>query len=958
MDEQHERMHSLSLGYVEEMYAQYLADPQSVSEQWRGYFAQISQENGALAEVQLGPSFRAASLFNPPTASGNGSENGQAHSNGGSAATLSADGAMATSGSLAFEQATLQGRVDQMVRAYRVRGHMLAQLDPLERPRKAVRELDPAFYGLTEAHMDRKFAMPPLVDKPTLTLREILEILRQTYCRSIGVQYMHIHDYEPKIWLLERMEGTQNRLALSREQQLRILTKLTEAVVFEDFFDKKYLGVKRFSLQGSESLIPLLQSVLDTAAEHDIKGAVLGMAHRGRLNVLAHIFGIPPREIFREFEGTNPLYEEKHGDVKYHLGYSTFWKNQHGKELYLSMCFNPSHLEFINPVVLGRVRAEQDRFNDPQRQHGLAILIHGDAAFTGEGISQETLNLSELKGYQVGGALHIITNNQVGFTTDPDDARSMTYAADVAKMLQVPVFHVNGEDPEAVTQVVKLAMDFRREFKRDVVIDMYGYRFWGHNEGDEPSFTQPLMYKVIKSRKNVREGYLDHLLQLGGVTREEADGIATKVRALLDEELITTREQGKAIVSTDRTGSLWQGYTGGREEHVEEVNTGYDKGRLSEILLQLSQVPEGFTPHPTLQKFLLANRAAMSRGEKPLDWGAGEGLALATLALEGHRIRITGQDAERGTFAHRHSVLHDNQNGNEYMALAHLAPDQAPVEIYNSPLSENAVMGFEFGYSLDCPSGLIAWEAQFGDFYNAAQVYIDQFIASAEDKWSYLSGLTLLLPHGCEGMGPEHSSARLERFLQMCADDNMQVCAPTTPAQIFHLLRRQVLRPWRKPLIVLTPKGFLRLAEASSSLDELATGRFQRILGDSTVDPQKVSKVLFCFGKVYYELARARAEAGREDIAILRLEQFYPLPEQELRKAFSAFKAGTPVTWVQEEPENMGAWHYLKLRFGSELPGGYPLSVLSRPAASSPSTGSAKIHEKTQKALIERAITA
>lgn len=936
-----------SLGLLEQLYAEYQADPQSVDNSWREYFRSL--ENGSSsAGFREGPSFRPASIFNArPSLNGHGPGlNGNA--------PAAAAGAM--SAAEVQRQAALQARVDMLVRSYRVRGHMHAHLDPLERPRPQAKELDPAFHGLGEAQMDMLFSMPPIIEQPSLTLRQIIERLHTTYCRSIGVQYMHIHDYDAKTWLLQRMEETQNRIELSREQQLRILTKLTEAVVFEDFFDKKYQGVKRFSLQGSESLIPLLQILLDKAVDEGIDGVVMGMAHRGRLNVLAHIIGVPPREIFREFEGTNPLFEERHGDVKYHLGYSTNWHNDKGRELYLSLCFNPSHLEFINPVVMGRVRAEEDRFGDLDRQHGLAILIHGDAAFAGEGISQETLNLSQLEGYKVGGAIHIITNNQIGYTTDPVDGSSMTYSADIAKMLQVPLFHVNGEDPEAVAQVLTLAMDFRRKFRRDVVIDMYGYRRWGHNETDEPSFTQPLMYQAIKQRKNVREGYLDHLLKLGEVTREEADAIAVKVREHLDEELVTTKANGKAIISTDATGHLWAEYRGGRESGTPEVPTGYPREELSALLLKTTELPDGFNLHPTLAKFMFPNRRAMAAGEKPLDWSAGEALAFATLVMQGHRVRMSGQDAQRGTFGHRHSVLHDYSNGNLYMPLAHLSPEQAPIEIYNSPLSENGVMGFEYGYSLDCPSGLIIWEGQFGDFFNAAQVYIDQFIASAEEKWAYLSGLTLLLPHGCEGMGPEHSSARLERFLQLAGEHNMQICAPTTPAQIFHLLRRQVLRPWRKPLVVMTPKGFLRTAE--SSLDDLASGSFQRILPDILEPGRRVSKVLLCYGKLYYELEKARKDAGRDDIAVLRIEQFYPLRDETLLKALAPYASETPVFWVQEEPENMGAWYYMERKYGKPLLGSWPFACISRPAASSPSTGSAKVHAKTQAELIEKAMDA
>jgi 2-oxoglutarate dehydrogenase E1 component len=939
MDSPEQLPNSMSLAFVEDLYLDYLQDPASVPEDWRAYFAELSQTDGAAPGLRLGPSFTPRSMFNP----GGASVNGHANGNG-----------------VTDERAVLQERVDQLVRAFRERGHLEALLDPLGLERPKVPELDPGFYGLREEHMDLRFSTHFIggsAGHSKSTLREIIERLRNTYCRSIGVEFMHIDDVTVRQWLIERMEGTENRLDLDRKQKFRILQKLTEAVVLEDFIQKKYQVEKRFSLEGGESLMPLLQLAFERAAEHGVEHVVLGMAHRGRLDVLANIIGMQPREIFREFEGTNPEYKWRHGDVKYHLGFNAKWKDDAGHQLNVALSFNPSHLEFVDPVVQGRVRAIQDRTGDINRTKAMALLIHGDAAFAGEGIIQETLNLASLEGYAVGGTIHIVINNQIGFTTRPDESRSSTYCTGVAKLLQAPIFHVNGEDPEAVAQVIQLCMDYRRAYKQDAFIDMYCYRRWGHNEGDEPSFTQPLMYAAIRQRKSVREAYLEQLLKLGGVTREEADALAAKQREYLEAEYEIAKKEPEETPSSERIVRYEQ-WHGGPAALADEVDTGLELEELKYLLDAQTHVPAGFTVHPRLSRDndFLGKRRRMATGELLLDWGAAESLAYASLAVQGHRVRMSGQDVERGTFTHRHAVLHDYKTGDTYMPLQHLSGEQAPVEIYNSPLSEAGVMGFEYGYSVDCLHGLIIWEAQFGDFANAAQVIIDQFIASAEDKWKYLSGLTLLLPHSFEGIGPEHSSARLERFLTLAAGDNMQICNVTTPAQCFHLLRRQVLRNWRKPLVVMTPKSLLRHPEAVSTLEELASGSFRNILPDvSGTTPKKVSQVLICSGKIYYELAHARAEMGREDVHILRLEQLYPLSENELRAALKPYKKGTPVTWVQEEPENMGAWRYLLVRFGYDLFGDYPLSCVSRAASPSPATGSKKVHEKEQKLIIEQA---
>jgi 2-oxoglutarate dehydrogenase E1 component len=939
---------TLSLPFVEELYADFLRDAASVPPTWRDYFVGLGSDSDFSHHPRLGPSFQPSGVFGG-RANGHAKANGRANGNG-TAAALATNGVP--------DVAVRQDAVDALVRAYRVRGHMIARIDPLGLPRPSWPELDPAFYGLGTADLDRKFSSRTIFGAQTLTLREMLARLRNTYCRSIGVQFMHIDDLTVKNWLQDRMEGSENRIELSREEQLRIFTKLTDATIFEEFIQKKFVGAKSFSLEGSESLIPLLAFLIDRADDpHEVDEIVLGMAHRGRLNVLANIMGKHPREIFREFQDADPELYFGSGDVKYHLGHSSDFVAASGRKVHLSLCFNPSHLEFVDPVVLGRTRGKQDRVGDVARSRKVAVQIHGDAAFAGEGIIQETLNLSQLDAYTTGGAIHVVVNNQIGFTTPPTQGRSTTYATDVAKMLQIPIFHVNGEDPEAVAQVVRLAMDFRDTFLRDVVIDMYGYRRHGHNETDEPAFTQPLLYRAIAERKSVRDGYLEHLLELGGVTREEADRIAVERREHLERELSEARRPDYVRVQ-DWLGGFWKGHQGGPETNVPDIDTRVQRARLTELLDKQTILPDGFRPHKQIERLLLS-RHQMAYGEKALDWGAAEALAFATVVTDGVRVRFTGQDAARGTFSHRHSVLFDQETGRTHMPLCHLAPDQAPIEIYNSPLSEAAVLGFEYGYSLDWPDALVIWEAQFGDFANAAQVIIDQFLVSAEDKWKRLSGLVLLLPHGYEGQGPEHSSARLERFLTLCAEENIQVAQPTTPAQIFHLLRRQALRPWRKPLVVFTPKSLLRHPQATSALDELAEGRFHRVLPDARGAEARAQKrstrVLLCTGKVYYDLDKRRTELGRDDVEIVRLEQLYPLPDMYLHAAIEHLEDGTPAIWVQEEPENMGAWRTIKARFGSMLFGRFPLTAACRAESASPATGSGNCHKLEQVQLLEKA---
>jgi 2-oxoglutarate dehydrogenase E1 component len=925
------RLNSLSAAYVEELLSQYLEDPQRVPAEWREYFEQTLDGQQLATHRQRGPSFRATSIFHP--ASGGAGGVSDVH----------------------LRLARLQERVDQLIRNYRVRGHIIASVDPLGRVGARPRELEPAYYGFTSEDLDCAFSTRTFRGSNIQTLREIIEHLEETYCGTVGVQFMHIDDLEARDWLQRRWENTEHRLDLSRDQQLRILTKLTDAVLFEEFVRTKYVGAKTFSLEGAETLIPLLDLAVERLARQGVREIAMGMSHRGRLNVLANIVGKNFHDIFREFEDVDADLFTSRGDVKYHLGYHDYVTTASGHEVHVSLGFNPSHLEFVNPVTLGRCRAKQDRFGDPQRRVGVALLIHGDAAFAGEGIVQESLNLSQLPGYGVGGCIHVIVNNQIGFTTPPEQGRSCRYCTDVAKMLQIPIFHVNGEDPDAVAQVVALALDFRHTFQRDVVIDMYCFRRWGHNEGDEPGFTQPSMYETIERRETIRSSYLKHLLQLGEVTQKEADVIAERRLEVLERELSLAR-QDDYVHKPGTLESMWKGYMGHDECFVADVETGVETTELSDYLKRLATVPDDFQVHRKLKR-LLDNRRAMGRGDKPLDWATAELLALASVAAAGHRVRFSGQDAQRGTFSQRHAVLHDAVNDRVHELLKHISPDQAEVEILNSPLSEAGVLGFEYGYSLVFPDGLVIWEAQFGDFANAAQVIIDQFIASAEDKWRHLSGLVMLLPHGFEGQGPEHSSARLERFLMLAAEDNMQIVVPSTPAQHFHALRRQVVRPWRKPLVVLTPKSLLRNPSAVSPLPEFASGRFQRLLADETIPQEDVKRVVICSGKIFYELREARESATVQDVALVRLEQLYPFPEAELGAVLKQYPEGTPLVWVQEEPENMGAWVFLRARFCTAAFGRYPFSGVTRPASASPATGSSSSHQLEQKELIKKALS-
>ena len=914
-------MNTTSLDYIDDLYLRFINDPTSVSETWRRYFEDFSL------------STQSESLVAEPVPS---------HAYGESSTTPDA-----------LWLARMQERVDQLVREYRVRGHLAAKIDPLGFARKTHPELDPSAYGLTPEDLQRPFAAPDIHYTTGRTLNDIIDKLRETYCRSIGAQFMHIDNRTIREWLQRRMEATENRLQLSRDVQTRIYTRLTDATLFEEFVRKKYTGSKTFSLEGSESLIPLLDLALEKAGEHGVRSIVMAMAHRGRLNVLANIMGKRAQSIFWSFDDPNPEMFRGGGDVKYHMGYSSDWTTRTGKKLHISLCFNPSHLEFVNPVALGRCRSKQDRDGDTQRTDNMTILIHGDAAFIGEGVVQETLNLSELQGYRTGGTLHVVINNQVGFTTEPDQGRSCTYATDIAKMLEIPIFHVNGEDPEAVAQVVAIAMDFRKQFEKDVVIDMYAYRKLGHNESDEPRFTQPLMYSAIDAKKGVRESYLDHLLSMNGMSRLEADAISEDRHQQLTREFELAKSQPFVHDLQSLTG-IWEGYFGGTEPTDLNAKTNIAPELATEVLEKTSNVPTGFHVNKKIAR-VLEDRREMAIGKTRLDWAAGEALAFGSLSIEGHPLRLSGQDVERGTFSHRHAVLHDVDNNAKYMGLGQLRADQARVEIVNSPLSEAAVLGFEYGYSLDCPEGLVMWEAQFGDFWNVAQCIVDQFIVSAEDKWNRLSRLVMLLPHGFEGQGPEHCSARLERLLLLTAEHNIIVAQPSTPAQYFHLLRRQVKSKWSKPLIVLTPKSLLRHPGCTSVLDDIQNGSFQKILPDDRPGNLSTRRILISSGKAYYDLFEERKKLNRTDVALVRIEQFYPMDPAQVVEALSKYPTGTPVYWYQDEPSNMGAWQFIKMRWGDDIMKSYPLSLISRPESASPATGSLRSHKLEERDLLTQA---
>jgi 2-oxoglutarate dehydrogenase E1 component len=939
-----------NLGFAEDLYYQYLRDPNSVDPAWRATFQALdgAPPSNGVQELQPPTAF-ARSIFAP------------------------APGATPAAGNPIVSRTSvrlLSERVQRLVEGYRELGHLGADLDPLGIVKRDSAHLRLEDYGLEEEDLDLVFSSENVAGPNRTTLRALIDLLRETYCRSIGVELAHIHDVELRNWLLNRMESTRNRLPMPRAERRRVIEQVIGAEVFEQFLQNKFLGAKRFSLEGAESLIPLLERLIERAARSNVVEIVIGMAHRGRLNVLANVLRKPSSEIFAEFMDKVDPHDvgPSGGDVKYHLGYSIdrvfSSANPTSTEVHrvhLSLAFNPSHLEWVNTVVQGRVRAKQDRLADSGRTRALPLLIHGDAAFAGQGIVAEAFNMSELDGYRVGGTVHIVVNNQVGFTTSPSSAKSTTYATDVARMLQIPIFHVNGEDPEAVCQVVDLAVDFRQRFHRDALIELWCYRKHGHNEGDEPAYTQPLMYRAIAGKPSIRASYLEHDRRTpapdGGqpLSVEQADAIAAEKRQALESEL----ERAAKFQAPPRPSTFagaWARMRGGAENDVADVPTSVTPEMISEVGRALTTVPPDFEVHPKLKKLIVEARAAMAGGDKPVDWGMGEALAFGSLLAQGTRVRLSGQDARRGTFSHRHSVLVDYHTGREYIPLAHVRDRQGAFEPRDSPLSEAGVLGFEYGYSLDMPEGLTVWEAQFGDFVNAAQVIIDQFLCSSEAKWNRVSGLVLLLPHGMEGQGPEHSSGRIERFLNLCVNDNMQVCNLTTPAQYFHALRRQVLRPYRKPLIIMSPKSLLRHPMATSPLSDFTHGGFQHIIPDAVIkDATKVRRVLLCTGKVYYDLLAAREERGYDDVAIIRIEQLYPLHKDVLLEILSAYSDGTQVVWVQEEPKNMGPWPYINRELPGLLLGSFPWSCVSRPLSASPATGSATRHKREQARLVDDA---
>jgi 2-oxoglutarate dehydrogenase E1 component len=837
-----------------------------------------------------------------------------------------------------------QMQVMRLINNFRVRGHLIADLDPLALKAPETHfELDPANYGLTIWDLDREFLCGGLAGRERMPLGDILHVLRDAYSRTVGVEYMHIQDPEQKQWIQERVEGAP--VQLTAEQQHHILGRLNSAEAFEKFLATKYVGAKRFGLEGGESAIPLLDAVLQAAADANLEGVVMGMAHRGRLNVLANIVGKSLGQIFNEFDGNiDPDMVQGSGDVKYHLGAKGTFHSLAGNDVPVELAANPSHLEAVDPVVEGMVRAMQDLINRPTTYTVLPLLIHGDAAFAGQGVVAEVFNLSDLKGYRTGGTVHVVINNQLGFTTAPEYGRSSVYATDVAKMVQAPIFHVNGDDPEACVRVAHLAFEYRQAFKRDVVIDMWCYRRHGHNEGDDPSYTQPLMYKRIDTRRSVRKRYVETLVRRGDITLEGAEMALADFSNRLQAAFEETRSAAPPKITV-------------RPVHqpaaaLPSVDTAVDRATLDRVFAALDTAPDDFTVHPKLRRQFDGRNQLWKDGEA--DWAVGEALAFGTILGEGIDIRFSGQDSRRGTFSHRHAVLVDYENGTEYAPLAQLGPDQGKFWIYDSSLSEYAAMGFEYGYSIVHRDALVCWEAQFGDFFNGAQIILDQFLSAAEDKWGQTSGLTLLLPHGYDGQGPEHSSGRIERFLALCAENNMQVCNATTAAQFFHLLRRQARRPVRKPLIVFSPKYLLRAKESRSPIADFTDGGFREVLDDQVADPSGVRRVLLCSGKVAYDLLKRRDDTGAP-VAVVRVEQLYPWPQQQITELLDKYENADSVFWVQEEPENMGAWPFAHGRLHALLPDRVKLGHSSRDESGSPASGSSVMHALEQEDLVERA---
>ncbi|MGH6816523.1 MAG: 2-oxoglutarate dehydrogenase E1 component [Hyphomicrobiaceae bacterium] len=967
-------LHGTNAAYVERMQALYDKNPGSVGDEWRRFFESLQEEKGATAN---GPSW-ARPLQDLE-------QNGNAEL----AAAFGGDDTVATAhvirdklmrhaqtggfdlsvgASLRATQDSL--RALMLIRAYRVLGHFAAHLDPLGlAERKTHKELKPETYGFTEADLDRPIFIDNVMGLQTATIRQILRLLRRTYCRNVGVEFMHITSPAQKSWIQERIEGEEKDIRFTPEGKLAILNKLIEAETFETFADVKYVGTKRFGLEGAEAMVPALEQIIKRGGQLGVKDIVLGMAHRGRLNVLANVMGKPLRAMFHEFKGGSfkPDDVEGSGDVKYHLGASSD-RVFDGTSVHLSLTANPSHLEIVDPVVLGKVRAKQDQHGcqPGERSPVLPLLIHGDAAFAGQGVVAECYGLSGLAGHRTGGSIHVLINNQIGFTTSPRTSRTSPYCSDVAKMIEAPIFHVNGDDPEAVVHVAKVAIEFRQKFQKPVVVDMFCYRRRGHNESDEPAFTQPLMYRKIAAHPTVAKIYAERLIEEGVSTPADVTRMREGYRSHLDSEFAASQsyKPNKADWRDDRWSEL-----GLPEDEVRRGNTGIAVETLKKVGRRIAALPQEFNAHKTVQRLLDRRREMVETGES-IDWAMAEHLAFGTLLDEKFRLRLSGQDVERGTFSQRHAVLYDQQTERRYTPLKYVAPDQGRFEVINSMLSEEAVLGFEYGYALAEPQALVMWEAQFGDFANGAQVVIDQFISSGERKWLRMCGLVMLLPHGYEGQGPEHSSARLERFLQMCAEDNWQIANCTTPANYFHILRRQLHRNFRKPLAIFTPKSLLRHKRVVSRLDELGPKTsFHRVLWDDAQSnpkagielkpDEKIRRVVLCSGKVYYDLYEAREKAGIDDVYLMRVEQLYPFPARALIAELSRFPQAELV-WCQEEPYNMGAWTYIdrSLEWVREHAGGEQRRprYVGRKAAASPATGQLSKHNEEQAALVKEAL--
>jgi len=960
--------------YIEELYAQYQNNPQSVKADWQAFFRDLKDNKEDVLKEAEGPSWKRPGW---PEAA-----------NGELIAALDGDWApveeklgrrfqdraqalgVELTGDLALAATRDSVRALMLIRSYRVRGHLAADLDPLGlEKKKAHPELEPASYGFTERDYDRKIFLDFVLGLEFATLREIIEILQRTYCAKIGIEFMHISTPEQKGWLQARIEGKDKEIAFTKEGKKAILSKLIEVDSFEKFLDVKYTGTKRFGLDGGEGVVPALEQIIKRGGTLGVEEIILGMPHRGRLNVLANVMGKPFRAIFNEFKGgsAKPEDVEGSGDVKYHLGASSD-REFDGNTVHLSLTANPSHLEVVDPVVLGKVRAKQDQRRDKDRIRVLPLLMHGDAAFAGQGIVAECFGLSGLAGHRTGGSIHFIVNNQIGFTTAPHHSRSSPYPSDVARMIEAPIFHVNGDDPESVVHVAKVAIEFRQKFHKPVVIDMFCYRRHGHNEGDEPAFTQPLMYEKIRSHPRVVEVYSKRLIDEGIITKDELETMQSDMRKMLEEEFDAgdSYKPNKA----DWLDGIWSGM-GHAEEGARRGQTGVKIEWLKEVGVAISRVPSGFNIHRTVNRFM-ENRRKMIEEGTAIDWSFAEALAFGTLLREGSRVRLSGQDCERGTFSQRHSVLNDQKTEEKFTPLNHIAATQEHFEVINSMLSEIAVLGFEYGYTLAEPNALTLWEAQFGDFANGAQVVIDQFISSGERKWLRMSGLVLLLPHGYEGQGPEHSSARLERYLQSCAEDNWQVANCTTPANYFHILRRQLHRNFRKPLVLMTPKSLLRHKRVVSPLEMLGPdSTFHRVLWDDAqllpdekiklVADGKIKRVVMCTGKVYYDLYDARDELGLNDVYLLRLEQLYPFPARALIGELGRFTQAEMV-WCQEEPKNMGGWSFVEPNIEwvlNHIDAKHARAVYTgRPASAATATGLASKHKSELEAFTQEALIA